>query len=463
MTHHSDHAAQRLCTERNRYFTGKYMTARDFSAEQNYFLTHHQWHNWTLHGWGIVWGLQVTLDVERECLRIEPGMAIDCHGRELVLPYAIQCSVGDMLKTNEQPCEAAIPDVLIGLRFATIKRDPVPVLLDDCAPNSNTPHKDTHNRIQEFAKLCCQDFKEECWTYPPSHLPAEMPRPVPHREQDRPEGYSGDTLTLLEHNHPDECGCSQPPVKLVPPCECGACGFVPIARLTKSGNWHTDDLGCRYVRSPFYAEALTHVVGINWQHGGKTPFDELHRAFPEPQAPEQSHPYAARMYSQCNGNMGRIIVTFDRALALPVKHASIDYQHAPDDFVGNSHYLAQLVRLDYVVLGNRFDDHDLDGDDPPTPLAPKVVHLSDDRRQLFCDFAAHKIHRDLPVRIRLFLHCDLLLDDRGRAVDGDHLGGHVPCLDSATENKDGRGGRSGNGIEGGVFHSWTKLMPEGQR
>ena len=50
--------------ELNRYFTGKHMTAEDFEADQHYFLSRHRLHNALLHGWGVVWGLEVRTVVE---------------------------------------------------------------------------------------------------------------------------------------------------------------------------------------------------------------------------------------------------------------------------------------------------------------------------------------------------------------------------------------------------------------
>ena len=48
-----------IVSERNRYFTGKYMAARDFQGEQEYLLNRHRLHQRLLHGWGIVCGLRV--------------------------------------------------------------------------------------------------------------------------------------------------------------------------------------------------------------------------------------------------------------------------------------------------------------------------------------------------------------------------------------------------------------------
>src|SRR5690348_10815975 len=78
-----------IVLERNRYFTGKYMTPRDFAGEQEYFLSRHRLHNRLLHGWGIVCGLDVEPHPNPDCadrwVVVRAGIAIDCCGRELVL------------------------------------------------------------------------------------------------------------------------------------------------------------------------------------------------------------------------------------------------------------------------------------------------------------------------------------------------------------------------------------------
>jgi hypothetical protein len=78
-----------LALERNRYFTGKHMRARDFAADTRYLLDRHRLHNRLLHGWGIVCGLGVRHHPDDDCrddwIEIEPGLAIDCYGREIVL------------------------------------------------------------------------------------------------------------------------------------------------------------------------------------------------------------------------------------------------------------------------------------------------------------------------------------------------------------------------------------------
>ena len=53
MRKHGETGCLDLATDRMRYFTGRYMTARDFRDEQNYHLTHRHLHSRILHGWGV--------------------------------------------------------------------------------------------------------------------------------------------------------------------------------------------------------------------------------------------------------------------------------------------------------------------------------------------------------------------------------------------------------------------------
>jgi hypothetical protein len=71
--------------ERLRYFTGQLLTTDDLQQEQDYFRGKFRLHNRFSHGWGIVAGLNVTVD-QGTTLLVSPGFALDCAGNELVLP-----------------------------------------------------------------------------------------------------------------------------------------------------------------------------------------------------------------------------------------------------------------------------------------------------------------------------------------------------------------------------------------
>lgn len=70
--------------ERNQYFTGKLLTAQDFKVEQKYFNDKRRLLNRLLFGSGIICGLDVT-PTGGKMITIEPGMALDPAGREIVV------------------------------------------------------------------------------------------------------------------------------------------------------------------------------------------------------------------------------------------------------------------------------------------------------------------------------------------------------------------------------------------
>jgi hypothetical protein len=74
------------------YFDRQYLRIQDFTDEQAYHLTMRWRHNIAHHTWGIVHGLEL---VEEEgSLFVQPGMAVDGYGRELILPDKRPLSTG---------------------------------------------------------------------------------------------------------------------------------------------------------------------------------------------------------------------------------------------------------------------------------------------------------------------------------------------------------------------------------
>ena len=69
--------------KRLRYFDGMSLTPADFELEQEYFRKKSKLHNRSLHGFGIVTGLKVT--VTKGEVIVETGQALDCEGNELVI------------------------------------------------------------------------------------------------------------------------------------------------------------------------------------------------------------------------------------------------------------------------------------------------------------------------------------------------------------------------------------------
>jgi len=65
------------------YFYGRLLTAEDFEQEQQAVRERHWLHNRLLHGFGVVTGLDVTVDGDR--VEVSAGVAIDALGREVIL------------------------------------------------------------------------------------------------------------------------------------------------------------------------------------------------------------------------------------------------------------------------------------------------------------------------------------------------------------------------------------------
>jgi hypothetical protein len=74
--------------KRLHYFNHQFLEERDFRDEQAYHNEMRYRHNRWLHSWGVVTGLQVERSAH-QTVTVQPGMALDSFGREIVLLEAI--------------------------------------------------------------------------------------------------------------------------------------------------------------------------------------------------------------------------------------------------------------------------------------------------------------------------------------------------------------------------------------
>jgi len=79
--------------ERTHFFDGKMLSAKDLTREQEYHLGKRRLHNRYLHGWGVVAGLGLSLKPGPTVV-VEPGLAIDCAGNEIVLEAQQTLDIG---------------------------------------------------------------------------------------------------------------------------------------------------------------------------------------------------------------------------------------------------------------------------------------------------------------------------------------------------------------------------------
>lgn len=107
--------------ERNRYFYGKMLTARDFEIEQRYFNNKRRLINRTILGVGVVCGLGVYQN-DDSSFSVETGMALDYLGREIVVPAPVirklqMVEGADSLEKSDQ--------AYLCLNYAQDDREPV--------------------------------------------------------------------------------------------------------------------------------------------------------------------------------------------------------------------------------------------------------------------------------------------------------------------------------------------------
>jgi len=160
--------------KRARYFHGMLMTDRDFREEQIYHNEKRKLLNSMLHGWGVVCGLEVKpTDPVGPNIIVEPGMALDCHGNEIVIcekqtiDLAEKFCQSTKAKYEEDICaeyrqiirEPATLYVVI--KYHENPTDPVPVY---------APGGDCEEKTCDYSRTR-EGFCLEVWDHPPATPP----------------------------------------------------------------------------------------------------------------------------------------------------------------------------------------------------------------------------------------------------------------------------------------------------
>ena len=279
-----------LMLERMHYFMGRHLTARDFTDEQAYHRSHRLFHNRMLHGWGVVCGLNVRQHPQAEChdryVEVSPGIALDCCGQELIVECCASCVAQKLPEIPWKDYKETHPLLLLCLSYEECKIDPVPVLHNegDCS-NAKTEC----GRYLEGWKLCWHWIaKSELTKYrwdnqygecPPDQPPCGQTNPPPPGQSSPTSQQQGAPAKIghpqVAHGEPcckDDCGdpCGEGYHSCVEPnCPPGHC--VPIALIcAKPGQPVLDNQILLRGRPelPYGPQRLTHIVQINWPHGG---------------------------------------------------------------------------------------------------------------------------------------------------------------------------------------------------
>ena len=151
--------------ERLHYFTGQFLTQRDFQDEQNYFIGKHRQHNRYLHGYGTVCGLKVVQHPNPDCrdrfVILEPGFALDCCGREILVKEQVYIDIIKYFAAQNIDLNSIKPEdtnhLLFSLCYSECKTEFVPVLYAECGCDENGSEA---NRIYEGFEVKLELVKE---------------------------------------------------------------------------------------------------------------------------------------------------------------------------------------------------------------------------------------------------------------------------------------------------------------
>lgn len=210
----------------------------------------------------------------------------------------------------------------------------------------------------------------------------------------------------------DDCEGGHGPRRccLEPRCPPHHC--VPIAYLKPSdGAIGADDivmLGRPELDPP--SHLLTHICRINWPHGEDVTLDELTSKFSELRISFDRR--LRKVVPQTCGPNGVNACTF-----------TVQFGGGPEDLDFVSYAAEPYVENDCVaVFKINPDANDPRFKKPYSYLRGQIVFIT--------------------------LKCDFVLDCHGHAVDGNHIGGTLP---------------SGDGIKGGTFESWFRVVSDDEK
>jgi hypothetical protein len=360
--------------ERNNYFNGKTLSARDLAAEQVYLNEKRHLINRSILGWGIVCGLNVCL--EGDCLEVHPGLALDCCGRELLVCDKAMLHPRDVADAlGVDPCAGGdgIPWALC-LEYRECRTEPVSL------PKSCDQHERGRefNRIRDDYRLSIRRRDDAC--------------PEDHDEACCPWETLGRGTSLHEALVERSRKC--PKCKK---CECVLL-VTGVLHTGPQGPWITlDEDAWKYRRIVFTNPALasliqcfhgglTHITSMNWQPDEKYTVDRFLDLLTKE----------------------RLRVTFDR----PMKVRSVTNE--------------RTCRLTIYLP---------DGDGCPKPTLIPVERIDYTDPTAIYYFDEDCVHQHLrrscksirkPVDVELILHGSMMQDQKGRALDAEFIDSAFP-------------------------------------
>ncbi|MBV1800630.1 hypothetical protein [Siccirubricoccus sp. G192] len=463
---------------RNRYFGGKLMNARDFTAEQGYLVARRRLVNRAMFGAGVVHGLAVRgPDGKRESrterLEIGPGLAFDRHGREIALAMPLPVKLDELIVRiddknwcRERPTEG---HWLLMAHYAERLSEAVRVP-DPCGCGEAE-----WSRICETIVLSLRRIGQEGCKAPPEPCPrcacppgSEARRPTEHaaEQMQSDSGYFGDADAPGPVRRACLCGWAEQvevagepgalcefrpglsfdpasgvalacvkvemndgcPVFVLPADEC-----TPRPIVKRNDLLYDLIRGCDLTR-------LAWISWAEWHRGDPVPWDKFAGSF-EPAPPNCPPDELAECVTHFTfGFDGPVIIDTVTPDAVAITAL---IQDGVSEWGGRGTRWGDTWRVPVI----RLEPHP-EPDDPAGTARSFTIVVNGRwaESQIFntdlCRFLGG------PSTIEIEIRGDMILDCRGQAVDANTFGAHRPDAQLG-----GGRGRSGNGTPGGSFLS----------
>ena len=135
--------------ERNNYYYGKLLTSKDFQNEQGYMNDKRRLINRTLHGTGVVYGMDIVA-ADDSSIILQSGMALDAGGREIVVPQTQVVK----LSTIDGYADLKSNSAYLCVEYAEEKTDPVYAVM------GTESNERQYNHVKESFRLFLKDAKD---------------------------------------------------------------------------------------------------------------------------------------------------------------------------------------------------------------------------------------------------------------------------------------------------------------
>jgi hypothetical protein len=382
--------------ERNNFYHGKALTVRDLGAEQDYFNQKRWLINRMTLGWGIVCGLETT--EHNDCVMVEPGLALDCCGREVLVckrEGVHVTQIAEALKVDRCDDDTPVRWALC-LEYHECRTEQVNL------PKS-CDHQDRggdYNRIRDGYRLSVRPFDDAC--------------PSDHSESCCPHPGFGQKISIHEALYERSKKC--------PACKDCECVLLTTGTLKmapqEAPQISLDPDAWKYRRTVYtnpalasllhcFHPGLAHITKMNWRVGDHYSVDEFLNLL--------THEH--------------LQVTFDRPMAQRTlrRHTcrlSIFLPSGSDSCP--KQVLIPVHRAEYTEY--------------PEPTATYSFLDECVQRELrhSCKSLKHS------VDVELILHGSMILDDKGHALDAELIDDTFP---------------TGNGVQGGEFIAYFSVRP----